>query len=249
MTQCGIGMRPHLARGPARSLPRIKASNNCSMANYWRDYDLDQNLKCILVGGTSNVGKTSVAKHIANRLGWTHVSTDSLARHPGRPWKAKPESVPEHVVEHYSTLRTDELMKSVLTHYRNIWPLAEALTEKYAQGADAGRLVLEGSALWPELVASLYQPSAAAVWLTASDDLLKARIYQESQYEQADPPARALIDKFVGRTHRFNVAMMEDLRRLELPWVVVDRDSTIQAVADACLREMRPLTKAPPRIC
>jgi 2-phosphoglycerate kinase len=209
---------------------------------------LDQILRCILIGGTSNAGKTSVAKHIASRIGWTHVSTDSLARHPGRPWKARSESVPEHVVEHYSTLDTDELIKSVLTHYRNIWPLAEALIEKHAQGAAAGGLVLEGSALWPELVASLYQPSAAAIWLTATDDLLKARIYHESQYEQSDSPAKALIDKFVGRTHSFNAAMMEDLRRLGLPSVVVDLDSTIEAVADACLREMRPLTKAPPQI-
>jgi 2-phosphoglycerate kinase len=203
-------------------------------------FDLDENIRCILIGGTSNAGKSSVARHLADRLGWLHVSTDSLARHPGRPWKSKPEAVPEHVVEHYSKLSTDELIDSVLAHYRNIWPLSEGLIRKHAEG-ETERLVLEGSALWPELVSSLHLRSVAAVWVTASDALLQARIYRESQYDEKDAAGRALIDKFVGRTHRYNVLMMEDLSRFGLPHIVVDEDATIDAVVERCLAELRPL--------
>src|SRR5215468_118437 len=61
------------------------------------------NLGVILIGGTSHTGKSTVAKRIAERLGAICVSTDSLARHPGRPWPAARE-VPPHVVEHYLQL-------------------------------------------------------------------------------------------------------------------------------------------------
>jgi 2-phosphoglycerate kinase len=203
--------------------------------------DLDENIRCILIGGTSNAGKSSVARQLADQLGWTHISTDSLARHPGRPWKSKPETVPEHVVEHYSKLSTDELIASVLTHYRNIWPLSEALIRQYVDGTETGGLVLEGSALWPELVSSLQLPNIGAVWLTAGDELLRTRIYRESQYDEKDAEGRSLIDKFVGRTLRYNHLMMEDLSRFGLPHIVVDQDAMIDAVADQCLREMRTL--------
>ena len=55
---------------------------------------LHPNLRVVLIGGTSHVGKSTASELLAGTLGWAHVSTDSLARHPGRPWKPAPEKVP-----------------------------------------------------------------------------------------------------------------------------------------------------------
>jgi len=41
----------------------------------------------ILLGGTSCVGKSSLGQSLASSLGWDLLSTDQLARHPGRPWR------------------------------------------------------------------------------------------------------------------------------------------------------------------
>ncbi len=85
-------------------------------------------MKAILIGGSSHVGKTTVAKSLATRLGWTHISTDSLARHPGRPWRPAPRKVPDHVAQHYLTLSVDELIQDVLHHYKtNVWPKVESI--------------------------------------------------------------------------------------------------------------------------
>jgi 2-phosphoglycerate kinase len=43
--------------------------------------------RVVLIGGTSNVGKSTVAQAVAERLGFEYLSTDELARHPGRPWR------------------------------------------------------------------------------------------------------------------------------------------------------------------
>jgi len=195
----------------------------------------------ILIGGTSNAGKSTLGAHLARRLGWTHTSTDSLARHPGRPWKRQPEEVPPHVAEHYLGLTVEELMVSVLDHYRRIWPLSEALIRHHAEDASAGRLVLEGSALWPELAASLRGPGVAAVWLTADAALIEARIRRESLYADADPRGRRMIDAFVARSQSYGAAMAADLARLGLPSVEVGEDMTVEALAEACLLRMRPL--------
>lgn len=86
----------------------------------------------ILIGGSSHVGKSSLAKSLASRLGWTQISTDKLARHPGRPWRREQEKVPNHVAEHYLSLSVDELLKDVLHHYKeNVWQMVEAIVASH----------------------------------------------------------------------------------------------------------------------
>ena len=55
----------------------------------------------LLIGGTSHTGKTTLAQSLAQQLDRDCISTDSLARHPGRPWKISDKEVPSHVVDHY----------------------------------------------------------------------------------------------------------------------------------------------------
>jgi 2-phosphoglycerate kinase len=203
---------------------------------------LDPHARVILLGGSSHAGKSTIARHLAQRLGWACRSTDSLARHPGRPWQPRPSSVPPHVAEHYLSLTVDELIASVLGHYRNVWPLAAELVLRHAADDAAARLVLEGSALWPESVATLRLRAVSAVWLTADDDVFATRIRSESRHDEADPRGKQLIDKFIDRTLRFNRAMMEQVSRLGLAHVVVEDATTVEALAEQCVSAMRPLT-------
>ncbi|HEX5377664.1 MAG TPA: hypothetical protein VFW47_03785 [Phenylobacterium sp.] len=198
--------------------------------------------RVILVGGSSNAGKSTVAACLAARLGWAHVSTDSLARHPGRPWRPNPMEVPPHVAEHYLGLTDDELLASVLGHYRNMWPLVEELVRRHAGDASTERLVLEGSALWPELVAALTAPQVSAVWLTADESVFETRILRGSGYDEADDRGRAMIAKFLERTRRFDRAMREDLARLGLPQVEVGDGISPDEVANLCLAAMTPVS-------
>jgi 2-phosphoglycerate kinase len=194
--------------------------------------------RVILIGGSSNVGKTAVAGEISDRLGWHQRSTDRLARHPGRPWQPKPLNVPVHVAEHYLGLSTEALIESVLAHYQNVWPLIENLIREYAEAQDAG-LVLEGSAVWPANVSSLRLPHVSAIWLTASDELFRTRILHESQYALADQRGKKMVDKFLERTLSFNRLMMNEVLRLGLPYLVVEQGVAVETVADLCLSQMR----------
>lgn len=182
-------------------------------------------MRVLLVGGTSNVGKSTVARVVAERLGFEHRCTDYLARHPGRPWRTPEREVPPHVAEHYSTLPVDELITSVLDHYARLWPRIEELVRT------ADGLVLEGSALWPDRVATLDVP---AVWLTADDAVVRARIHESGGYATATAGERALMDKFLARSIRYQELMLADVDRLGLARVDVAGRSVAE-VADAVL--------------
>ncbi|MFC4853567.1 hypothetical protein [Actinophytocola glycyrrhizae] len=167
-------------------------------------------MRVLLIGGTSNVGKSSVAEVVAARLGFEHRSTDYLARHPGRPWRTPGREVPPHVVEHYSTLSVDELVASVLAHYERLWPRIEELVSTHPG------LVLEGSALWPGRVAALSPTDVAAVWLTAEDGVIRSRIHTSGDYRNGTDDERALMDTFLARSVRFQELVLAEVERLGL---------------------------------
>ena len=189
----------------------------------------------ILIGGSSHVGKSAVSKALAATLGWDHVSTDSLARHPGRPWKLAPEKVPDHVARHYLSLSVDELVEDVLHHYRvNVWPQVEKIIASRSNDTSTAGIVLEGSALWPELATSLDFDKVAAVWLTAKEEIFRQRILAGSLYSSKPSRERKLIDKFLRRTLAYNARMIDAVSRHGFILVGV-LQSDVAELADRCL--------------
>ncbi len=188
-------------------------------------------LRVILIGGPSNVGKSTLARSLASTLGWPSTSTDTLGRHPGRPWG----HVRPHVAEHYLSLSPDELFEAVLRHYASIWPNIQSLITTHACDPSAECLVLEGSALWPESVATVRLDAVGALWLTASDGFLRERIYKASRFERASLREQTMIDKFLGRVHRYNQRMMQALPRLGLPWINVEETAPLEQLTTRAL--------------
>ncbi|MEW2401608.1 hypothetical protein [Streptomyces sp. NPDC046862] len=192
--------------------------------------------RVVLIGGTSNVGKSTVAQAVADRLGFECLSTDRLARHPGRPWRTPEREVPAHVAEHYGTLTVDELIVSVLDHYERLWPrIEELVTDRAGGGGTTSGLVLEGSALWPTRVATLTVPRTAAVWLTADDALVRARVRAAGHYETATAAERHLMDQFLARTKRYQTLMLQAVDSLGLQRVDAGAGRSVAELADVVM--------------
>ncbi|WP_420000606.1 hypothetical protein [Streptomyces boninensis] len=190
----------------------------------------------VLIGGTSNVGKSTVGQVVAERLGFECLSTDGLARHPGRPWRTPEREVPAHVAEHYGSLTVDELITSVLGHYDRLWPRIEELITVRAT-EDRGRtgLVLEGSALWPVRVAKLRIPRTAAVWLTTDDSVVRARVHAAGRYDTATDEEQVLMDKFLARTERYQTLMIDAVDKLSLDRIDAGGGRSATELADTVL--------------
>ena len=195
----------------------------------------DREFRVILIGGSSHVGKSALADHLGSKLGWRHVSTDSLARHPGRPWRYKLKTVPEDVADHYLLLSVDELIEDVLRHYRSMWPRIRTMVTRHAADPSTERLILEGSALWPESVATLDLDQIAAIWLTAGTEVFETRIHKNSRFEESDVREKKMIQKFLERTQLYNERMMEAVNRLGLVSMEVEPTSSLEELSDRYL--------------
>ncbi|UJW86753.1 hypothetical protein [Devosia sp. SL43] len=160
-------------------------------------------MRGLLIGGSSHCGKSTLAQRLGEALSWRVNSTDSLGRHPGRPWLG----VPPQVEEFYESLTDDTIYWFLRVHHTNFWPL---LTRTIAEEkAVHGGFVLEGSALRPENLATLDDPELLAVCLYAEPEFLADRIRAESNYAQRDARQQRLIDKFITRSLRDNRELYE----------------------------------------
>ncbi|MCX4684971.1 hypothetical protein OG401_11740 [Kitasatospora purpeofusca] len=191
----------------------------------------DDGVRVVLIGGTSNTGKSTLGRLLADRLGFAHRSTDTLARHPGRPWPVPGWEVPPHVAEHYRTLSVEELIASVREHYARLWPRIEQLV---AEGGDAG-LVLEGSALWPPEVARFGGAGVSAHWLRADEAVLRTRIRTAGRYPEASQDGRYLMDKFLARSVRYQELLLAELAALGPEPLDAGDGRCVEELADAVL--------------
>jgi 2-phosphoglycerate kinase len=190
----------------------------------------------LLIGGTSHVGKSALAQALAAKLGWEHLSTDRLARHPGRPWATSYGPFPQHVASHYLSLSVEELTTAQLRHYQRLWPRIEAMVAARATDTGTGRLILEGSGVLPHRVAALKTPNTAAVWLTASAAVLKDRIYSASGFDERTAEEKVIVEKFLGRTERYGQLILSAVSSLGFASIDTSAAPSTAELIEQCLQ-------------
>ncbi len=184
-------------------------------------------ISTILIAGTSHVGKSTLAGQLSERLGWEAISTDSLARHPGRPWLG----IPGPVEEFYQELSPDSVHWFLKVHHQNIWPMIRTMIKSRL---DAGTpTIFEGAALRPEFMAPLLGGAVAGVFLHAGNDFLLQRMRAEARYDEAGPRDRQIMNAFMERSLRENTELLSSALDHHVPVVDVGKPLAIETlVAD-----------------
>ncbi|MDO1445512.1 hypothetical protein Q0590_04575 [Rhodocytophaga aerolata] len=187
-----------------------------------------------LIGGTSHGGKSTLAELMSTTIHANLISTDNLARHPGRPWKNPPEVVPIHVQEHYSSLSVELLVADVYAHYEKLWPTISTIIESHIQTST--KIVIEGSALLPHQVSNIQNKKVVAIWLYAGADFLTERIRTASGYHQRVTYEQKLIDKFIARTNKFNRLILKQIGELKLKAISVEEFASPKELMEATIK-------------
>lgn len=195
------------------------------------------NLSTILIAGTSHVGKSTLADLLSARLGWQAISTDSLARHPGRPWP----SIPAPVEEYYAQLSAETIHWFLKIHHQNIWPLIRTMIDSRSGTGTA--TIFEGAALRPELISPLLGGTVTGVFLHAGNDFLLERMRSQARYEDATAGQRRIMDAFIERSLRENTDMLASAQQHRLPVVDVTQPQAFETLlTDLSARTQAPLS-------
>ncbi|MQB08805.1 MULTISPECIES: hypothetical protein [Agrobacterium] len=184
-------------------------------------------LSTILIAGTSHVGKSTLAGLLSKKLGCEAISTDSLARHPGRPWPG----IPAPVEEYYAELSADTIHWFLKVHHQNIWPLIRSMIDSSSNTGNPA--IFEGAALRPELISPLLSNTVAGVFLHAGNDFLLKRMRSHARYDEATASQRRIIDAFIERSLRENTEMLASAQQHHVPVVDVTKPQALETlVAD-----------------
>lgn len=194
--------------------------------------DVSDRISCILITGTSHAGKSTLAASIGDALGWTVMSTDKLARHPGRPWP----SPPPHIEDYYKALSDGTIYRLLLDHHGNMWPVIQRLLRDHREQDTP--LVLEGSALRPEYLATLGSNESCMVYLYSDSDFLRERMYHQSRYHELDRGHQRIVDKFVDRSLRDNKETSEAARLHGLLTIDVRDTDAVETFRDDLTRRL-----------
>lgn len=188
-------------------------------------------LSTILIAGTSHVGKSTLAGLLSERLGCEAISTDSLARHPGRPWPG----IPTPVEEYYTQLSADTIHWFLKVHHQNIWPLIRSLIDNSCNTGNSA--IFEGAALRPELISPLLGSAITGVFLHAGNDFLLERMRSHARYDDATASQRLIMDAFIERSLRENTEMLASAQQHNVQVVDVTKPQALETlVADLAAR-------------
>ncbi|MGQ2950110.1 MAG: hypothetical protein ACT6RN_06575 [Agrobacterium sp.] len=188
-------------------------------------------LLTILIAGTSHVGKSTLAGLLSEKLGCEAISTDSLARHPGRPWPG----IPAPVEDYYTQLSAETIHWFLKVHHQNIWPLIRSLIDNTSGTGNPA--IFEGAALRPEFISPLLGGTVAGVFLHAGNDFLLERMRSHAQYDDATASQRRIMDAFIARSLRENTEMLASAQQHHLPVVDVTKPQALETlVADLAAR-------------
>lgn len=188
-------------------------------------------LLTILIAGTSHVGKSTLAGLLSEKLGCEAISTDSLARHPGRPWPG----IPAPVEDYYTQLSAETIHWFLKVHHQNIWPLICSLIDNTSGTGNPA--IFEGAALRPEFISPLLGGTVAGVFLHAGNDFLLERMRSHAQYDDATASQRRIMDAFIERSLRENTEMLASAQQHHLPVVDVTKPQALETlVADLAAR-------------
>jgi 2-phosphoglycerate kinase len=189
------------------------------------------------------VGKSTIARKIAARLEYGCISTDDvgLAIKTVTTAETHPRSHSMDGIdyrEYYINRSVEELLVDGMGMHEEMWPGIEASIRAHADWSFP--VIYEGWALWPERVADLLDEldNVSAVWLTASDDFLEVRVRSTERFYTGASDQEMMIQKYLPRNIEYNRLMMEAVNRLDLEWVKVDSNKSLEDIADQCFAQL-----------
>jgi len=194
--------------------------------------------RVLAIGGTSHAGKSSVGQRLATSLEWAYVSTDRLAKHPGRPWGHQPGiDPPSHVVAHYRANTTVDLTDLLLAHFATMRDVVSDAVTTHLQTSPG--VVIEGSALWPGMDITPALPVVSR-WLVIDDDHLWRRMRAESYYSRQPRRIQDLIEAFRDRSIGYQQRLVLELRAcgLKQSGVYLSGIETTEHIADQLSAEL-----------
>ncbi len=177
------------------------------------------NSEVILIGGAPGVGKTTLGRSLAIKLGITSLTIDDLMT--ATRAVTTPESHPGlHVmsvvnyIEYFTMSSVDKLKADATVHHDATWPAVEKVI-RYHASSWGSSIVIDGWALRPGRVAQLDLANVTSYWLVADPAVLEERERKNIDFIRNSPDPERMLKNFLARSLWYNELVMDQATELE----------------------------------
>jgi 2-phosphoglycerate kinase len=194
--------------------------------------------KVIFLGGAPMLGKTTVARILACRLGYSSISTDDIGiaigsvtmtdRHPDIDYR-----------EYYIVNTMEKLIQDVNDQHERLWPALRTLIQKHE--AWGHPVVIEGWALRPSYVHSL-TGDVSGVFLLADEALIERRV-RSSDFSEGASNVALMIERYCERSFWYNAYLRDEVTRLSLKALEISDGMRPEEIVDECLSLLSSATR------
>jgi 2-phosphoglycerate kinase len=188
--------------------------------------------RVIYLGGAPMLGKTTAARILACRLGYSSISTDDIGVAIGAMTKTdRPET---DYREYYIVNSLEELIRDINAGHERKWPAARAVIQRHE--AWDHPLVIEGYALRPSYIHSL-TGDVSGVFLLADEALIEKRV-RSSGFSEGASNVELVIQRYCARSFWYNAMLREEAARLGLNALEIAEGMRPEEIAGECLRTL-----------
>jgi len=185
--------------------------------------------KVILIGGSPRVGKSTAAALLASKLLRPCISTDDIGEALQSvldigPMKGYPYP------DYYAMRTTQQLIDDIISYHKELEPAIASLVQKHAAWGDP--IVMEGWALYPELVRRIENEKVFSVWLIAGEGLLEQRARKSTSFSENE----TVVANYLARSHWHNKTMLEQCKAGNRNYIRVELGMTTEEIVEGILR-------------
>ena len=168
------------------------------------------------------VGKSTVSVLLAAKLLYPCISADDIgeilqAVLDINPMKGK------FYLDYYSDSRNEQLITDIVAYHRQLEKSICRLIEIHSSWG--GPLIIEGWALYPNMLAEVKSDNVFSVWLIAENNLLKQRMLKSNFYQGANNPEK-VIENYLYRSEWHNDTIFEQCRTQNQKFLMVNEHTS-----------------------
>ena len=186
--------------------------------------------KVIYVGGAPMLGKTTVARILACRLGYSSISTDDIGVAINAVLKTERQSIDYR--EYYITNTIEQLIRDTNAQHAALWPALQQLFQNHE--AWGRPVVIEGWALRPSYVHTL-AGDISGLFLVADEALIEKRV-RSSDFSQGASNVALMIERYCERSFWYDAYLREEVARLGLKSLLISDGMLPEEIAEVSLK-------------
>jgi 2-phosphoglycerate kinase len=200
------------------------------------------NVNVFLIGGAPGVGKTTLGRALAAKLGSASVSIDDLMTvaqavttpetHPGLHIMNK---MPH--VEYFTNSSVDQLKADANVQHEATWPFVKGLILKHATWAPSP-IVIDGWHLRPSKVAELNLPNIWSGWIVISPSVLEERERKNLQWFEGSSSPERMLENFQARSLWYNDLIKEQASALQMNILPQTGDASVDDLCNLILKRI-----------